>query len=118
MGLEQNGMPHGAKLGRMDARRQRAGRWLLRRLLASRLAAELRRSARLRIEAEAGSHLYPVLCPCDLHAQLFRQPFADLRRQAVMHAARAFLGRIQHGDGRGGGNGHYQPDQRREGKAG
>jgi hypothetical protein len=55
-----------------------------------------------------------LLCPCDLHAEFFGQPFANLRRQAIMHAARAFLGRIQHGDRRGRGYRDHKPDQRGE----
>src|ERR1700685_2994331 len=42
-----------------------------------------------------------LLGPGDLHAQFFRQAFANLLRQAVMHATRTFLGRIEHRDRHG-----------------
>jgi hypothetical protein len=51
-----------------------------------------------------------ILRSGDLHAQFFWQPLPNFLWQMVMHAARALLGRIQHGDGRRSRHRHAQPD--------
>jgi hypothetical protein len=51
-----------------------------------------------------------VLSPRNFGPQLFREAFADFRREAVMHVARAQLGGIDDSHGRGRSYGNDQPN--------
>lgn len=74
---------------------------------ASRLTARLRVSATIDCRwTWRGSG------PGNFNSQLFRQPFANFRREPVMHAPRAFHSRTKHRNRRGSRHCHHQPDQR------
>src|ERR1700686_405640 len=52
------------------------------------------------------------LCPSNFDAQFFREPLADLLRQAVVDAPRTLFGRIENGHRSRGRHRYSQPDQR------
>lgn len=52
-----------------------------------------------------------LLSAGNLQPDLFRQALPDFLRQAIVHAPRAFFGRVQHGHGRGSSDRDNQPDQ-------
>src|SRR5579862_255889 len=58
------------------------------------------------------------LGPRNLQSQILWQTLPNLLRQAVVDMARSNHGNVHHGGWRRSGDGHSQPDQRGQGKAG